>query len=117
MTPWDSFIATIIADLEKLDAAAILAGVGVCEVFVRRAKKNKGSHSAWLVPLIVGSLFGAAAFIGSAQVGPLQTYIAGIVASVGLYVGWIGFVYVFVRPAKYAGDWIKRKAQGGANAQ
>lgn len=105
------FLRTINEQLATLNWLWIIAGVGLSEALVKKAKKGKVSIS-WLVPIIVGFVFGLGQYLSTATWINLITYIFGALSSVLTYVGFIMFLYVFVRPVKYIGDWLKTKSGG-----
>lgn len=107
--------ATINAQLSTLNWLWIISGVGLAEALVKKAKKGKEPLS-WLVPIMVGFVFGLGQYVSTASWVNLITYIFGSLSSILTYTGFIMFVYVFIRPVKYVGDWLKSKS-GGAGAQ
>jgi hypothetical protein len=112
--PWTSLMAGLTEQILKLDFVALFAGVGLCEIFVKQARQGK-IQKGWIVPVIVGVLFGVARYIDTATLSLSIGYVVGAADMAVKYIGWIAGLYLFIRPIKYAGDWIKRRSTGAAS--
>lgn len=101
-------VVSITDQLALLNWPLILSGVGICEAAIKRRANVK----LWILPVILGSVFGGFTFVAHNAFTTLLNYIALLVESSLIYAGWITLVYLFVRPVKYLGDWVKNRSAG-----
>lgn len=112
-------VKSIADQIAGLNWPLIMSAVGVIEGMGNQFKKHERvPKNFWLVPMLMGAFVGLIEYMTFSQFskgvdGMLIPWYWLLTRSLTIYCGWtIIAYYVTIRPLRYAGDWLKRKAAG-----